>query len=379
MPLIVELSKVVGDAHGGWVLWGATTQNITQTGDVLALREAHQIIVGQLAGVLTAAADLAERSAGMAAAGRTHGQQAVPITFGFKVAAWIDQLAGHLERLEQLRERLFTAMVGGAAGTFASLGEAGPAVQASVARRLGLGSMAVPARSISDQFAELVCVLGMLATTEGAIGGEIFALMATEVAEVAEPAAPGVIGSSTMPHKRSPQLCQDVMTLSAQIRALVPLALEGMGHAHEVDGARTAMTDDALSGACLLSAEQLARAGAILGGLELYPARMRSNLDLSGGLITSEAVMLALGEMIGRQRAHEVVYEAAETTRTSGRSFGDVLRSDSRVSEQLDEAAIEALLDPLTHTGLSDRMAREAAARARALAARARATTGEQY
>jgi 3-carboxy-cis,cis-muconate cycloisomerase len=374
MPLIAELTAAVGDPHGGWVHWGATTQNVTQTGDVLGLVEAHRIIVGLLADVLAAAGALAERSAEMVMAGRTHGQHAVPITFGFKVAAWIDQLARHLERLDQLRERLFVAMLAGAAGTFASLGRNGPEVQAAVAQRLGLRSMPIPARSVADPFAELVCVLGMLAASGGAIGGEIFTLMETEFAEVAEPAPPGVIGSSTMPHKRNPQLCQDVVTISAQVRALVPLALDGMSHGHEVDGARTAMMDDAVTRACLLTADQLARLSLVLGGLELNPDRMRANLALTAGLITSEAVMLALGETIGRQRAHDVVHEAAETARTTGRPFADVLADDARVRDHLDDAAIATLLDPLTHTGLSAQLAREAALRAQRLATQARAS-----
>jgi 3-carboxy-cis,cis-muconate cycloisomerase len=372
MPLIVELSRVVGEPHGGWVHWGATTQNITQTADVLGLREAHRILILQLADVFDAAATLAERGIGMVMAGRTHGQQAVPITFGFKTAAWIDQLLRHLQRLEELRERLLMAMMGGAAGTFASLGTVGPAVQAAVARRLGLGTMPVPARSIADPFAELVCVLGMLASSTGAIAGEIYTLMTVEFGEVAEPAPPGVIGSSTMPHKQNPQLCQDMLTISAQIRALVPLALEGMAHGHEADGARTEMTEAAVSGACVLAADQLARLYVVLAGLELDPDRMRSNLMLTGGLIMSEAVMLALGATIGRQVAHEVVRDAALTARFTGRDFADVLAEDPRVHTHLDEAQIVKLVDPHAHTGLSDQIAEEAAGRARDAASAAR-------
>jgi adenylosuccinate lyase len=372
MPLIVELSRVVGEPHGGWVHWGATTQNITQTADVLGLREAHRILLDQLADVLDAAGTLADRGLGMVMAGRTHGQQAVPITFGFKTAAWIDQLLRHLQRLEELHDRLLVAMMGGAAGTFASLGIDGPAVQAAVARRLGLGSMPVPARSIADQFAEFVCVLAMLASSTGAIGAEIFTLMTVEFGEVAEPAPPGVIGSSTMPHKQNPQLCQDMVTISAQIRALVPLALEGMAHGHEADGARTEMTDAAVTGACLLAADQLARLQVVLAGLELDPDRMRSNLMLTGGLITSEAVMLALGKTIGRQVAHEVVRDAAQTARFTGRDFADVLAEDPRVHAHLDAAAIVKLVDPHAHTGLSDQIAHDAAERARKAAVEAR-------
>lgn len=369
MPLIVELSRVVGDPHGGWVHWGATTQNITQTGDVLILREAHGVLVDLLGGVLAAAGELAERGADLVMAGRTHGQQAVPITFGYKAAAWVDALARHLERLSQLEDRLFVAMMGGAAGTFASLGSAGPRVQAGVAARLGLGSMLVPARSIADPFAELVCVLAMVAATGEAIANEVISLSAQEFGEVAEPAPPGVVGSSTMPHKRNPQLSQDIVAISAQIRATVPPALEGMVQRNEGDGAHEALVEDAVSRACVLAGDLLARLRMIVAGLELHPERMRANLDLTGGLITSEAVMLALGGMIGRQHAHDVVYEAAAVTSTTGRTFSDTLAADPRVRDHLDEREIAALLDPTAHVGLSREIALEAAARARELTA----------
>jgi 3-carboxy-cis,cis-muconate cycloisomerase len=364
MALVTELSAAAGE-HGGWVHWGATTQNITQTGDVLVLREAHRRILGLLAGVLTAAADLAERTAGMPAAGRTHGQHAVPITFGFKPAGWIDELGRHVTRLRSAEGRVFTAMTGGAAGTFASLGQAGPRVQDAVAARLGLAPMAVPSRAVADSFAEYVCLLGLLGATGTRIAHDVYQLMSTELAEASEPVPPGTVGSSTMPHKRNPQLSDDCITIGAQLRTLVPLALEGMQHDHEVDGAHSAMLDDALERACVLTGDLLARLQLIVSGLDVDPARMRANLALSGGMISSEEVMLKLGLAIGRQTAHQVVSDAA---RAEGITFADALKRDPRVTAHLDAAAIDGLLDPARHTGLSAGIARAAAERARATA-----------
>ena len=364
MALVTELSTAAGE-HGGWVHWGATTQNITQTGDVLVLRKAHRKILGLLAGVLTAAADLAERTAGMLAAGRTHGQHAVPITFGFKPAGWIDELGRHVLRLRSAEDRVFTAMTGGAAGTFASLGSAGPRVQDAVAARLGLAPMAVPSRAVTDSFAEYVCLLGLLGATGTRIAHEIYQLMSTELAEASEPAPPGTVGSSTMPHKRNPQLSDDCITIGAQLRTLVPLALEGMQHEHEVDGAHSAMLDDALERACVLAGDLLVRLEVIVSGLDVDPSRMRANLALSGGMISSEEVMLELGRTIGRQTAHEVVYQAA---RAEGLTFADALKRDARVSAHLDATAIDQLLDSARHTGLSAGIARAAAERARVTA-----------
>ena len=216
VPLVWELSRVVGEPHGGWVHWGATTQNITQTGDLLVLRQAHSTILGLIADALDAAAVLAEKGAEMPIAGRTHGQHAVPATFGYKVAVWVDELIRHTERFKQAAPRLFIAMLGGGAGTYASLGEMGPKVQAGIGKDLGFGSMTVPSRVILDHLAENICILGMLAASCGRIGREIYTLMKTEFGEVEEPVPPGTVGSSTMPQKRNPKLCQDIIAAAAR-------------------------------------------------------------------------------------------------------------------------------------------------------------------
>src|ERR1700751_6151630 len=235
VPLVWELSRVVGEPHGGWVHWGATTQNITPTGDLLVLRRAHRVLLHLIAEALAAMADLAERGAEMPIAGRTHGQHAVPATFGYKPAVWIDETIRHVERLRQLAPRLFVAMLGGGAGTFASLGAQGPAVQAGIGKRLGMLPMQLPARTIGDHLAENICVLGLLAASCGKIAREIYTLMKTEYGEVEEPVPPGTVGSSTMPQKRNPKLCQDIIAAAAEVRAAVPLALEAMQTEHEAD------------------------------------------------------------------------------------------------------------------------------------------------
>ena len=368
VPLVWELGRIVGEPHGGWVHWGATTQNITQTGDLLVLRQAHGIFLRQIGAVLLAMADLAERGAEMPIAGRTHGQHAVPATFGFKVAVWIDELMRHAERLQQAAPRLFVAMLGGAAGTYASLGEQGPAVQAGIARHLGMGDMAVPARSIGDHLAENICILGLLAATGGKIGREVYTLMKTEFGEVEEPVPPGTVGSSTMPQKRNPKLCQDIIAAGAEVRSQVPLALEAMMTEHEADRTSTLMMDAAEARACIATGDMLAKLAEVCRGLRLDHARMRANLDLGGGLIMAEAVMLDLGLAIGRQHAHYAVYDAAQDAFVRGETFADLLAADPRVTAHMDRSAIARLLEPAAYTGLCAKMARDAAARAREVA-----------
>jgi len=364
MPVVTELSRVVGAAYGGWVHWGATTQNIQQTADVLGMRRAVEIIIDYLRGVVSRLADLADEHADTVMAGRTHGQQAVPITFGFKVAAWLDTMLRHLERLDQIGDRLFIAMAGGAAGTFAAMGPQGPQVQDRFAQRLGLHSMPVPSRSIADPFAELVCTLALLSATTSTIAEEISRLAAVEFGELAESVPPGDVGSSTMPQKRNSKLCQEVTTVGAQIRALVPLALEALIHAHEVDGSRTAMMDEAVEQTLILSADALVRTEDILNQLQVFPQRMRHNLDLSGGAIMAEAVMMTLAQSVGRQQAHEIVHQAAQLATATNRPFSEVLAHDTEIAERLSTEQRNRLLDPSSHTGSSAEIARTTARRA---------------
>ena len=373
VPLVWELARVAGEDAGRWVHWGATTQNIMQTGDLLTLRRAHRVFLGLIADALAALADLADRAADMVVPARTHGQHAVPTTFGYKVATWIDELSRHAERLRAAEPRTFVALFGGAAGTFASLGAQGPAVQAGLAARLDMEPMAVPARSIGDHFAEYVSLLGLLGGTCGKIAREVYTLMKTEFGEVEEPMPPGTVGSSTMPQKRNPQLCQDMIARAAALRTIVPLALEAMQIEHEADRAMNLMMRDAIERACVAAGDMLARLVVVASGLRLDPDRMRRNLDLSDGLIMGESIMMTLGEAIGRQHAHDVVYDAAQAAATEHRPFASLLAADPRVAEHLGPDAIADLLDPTAYTGLSAEMARAAAARARTVADTTRA------
>jgi 3-carboxy-cis,cis-muconate cycloisomerase len=369
VPLVWALDRACDGDAGGYVHWGATTQNVTQTGQLLQVRRAHAIFLRQLATILTTLADLAERTKDVLLPGRTHGQHAVPATFGFKVAVWIDELGRHVERLRGCEGRVFVAMLGGGAGTLASLGEAGLVTQEKLAARLGLRPMPVPARTIGDHQAEYVTLLGMLAATCSKIGREIYTLMKQEFGEVEEPVPPGTVGSSTMPQKRNPKLSQDIVAAAAEIRALVPLALEAMQTEHEADRTTSIMMGRAVVQACELTGDVLQRMIALFEGLRVFPERMRENLDLSGGLIMAEALMLELGKQIGRQRAHDAVYEAAQASVTQSRPFRETLAADPHVSAGLTAAQIEALLDPARYAGLCRQFAEWGAAAAREIAA----------
>jgi 3-carboxy-cis,cis-muconate cycloisomerase len=213
----------------------------------------------------------------------------------------------------------------------------------------------------------------MLAATGSKIGREIYTLMKQEFGEVEEPVPPGTVGSSTMPQKRNPKLSQDIIAAAAQIRALVPLALEAMQTEHEADRTTSIMMSRAVVQACELTGDMLQRMVMLFDGLQVFPDRMRENLDLSGGLIMAEALMLELGKQIGRQRAHDAVYEAAQASATQSRPFREMLAADPHVSSRLGAAQVEALLDPAQYAGLCRQFAERGAASAREVAATLRA------
>lgn len=365
-PLVAELSRVVGGAAGGWVHWGATTQNIVQTGDTVGLRLAEAELVGILQEIVHQMSSLADQYADTLMAGRTHQQHAVPITFGFKVAAWIDVLVRDLERFAQCRPRMLVAMAGGAAGTFATLGPVGPAVQDEYARLLGLGSMSVPSRSIVDHLVEFVCLLGLVASTAATIAEECARLMSIEFGEVAEILPDDNIGSSTMPQKRNPKSANAVIIASARVRAMVPLALDSMIQSHEVDGSRSVMLDHALRESCIQMFDTLSALRELMTTLEIFPDRMRNNLRLSHGLISAEAVMMRLGLIIGRQEAHSLIHDVALKAKKLDKDFFDVLCADQQIANTLTRSEVTYLLNPVNHIGLSAKIAHDASRRARA-------------
>jgi 3-carboxy-cis,cis-muconate cycloisomerase len=229
--------------------------------------------------------------------------------------------------------------------------------------------MRVPSRTLGDHLAENICLFGLLAATCGKIAREIYTLMKTEFGEVEEPVPPGTVGSSTMPQKRNPKLCQDIIAAAAEVRAAVPLALEAMQTEHEADRTTSLIMEAAEARAAIALGDALSRLVEVLRGLKLDPVRMRRNLDLGGGLIMAEAIMLNLGAKIGRQHAHDVVYDAAQAAFVEARPFAELLAADPRVTAHLDRRAITDLLDPNAYAGLCAEMARDAATRARATAA----------
>ena len=365
VPLIWELDRVCGEKAGGYIHWGATTQNITQTGKLLLVKQCHDLYIKQLKQLLLTLAELADRTKDYALPGRTHGQHAVPATFGYKVAVWIDELSRHLNRLKGCEKRVFVTMLGGGAGTMASVGKEGIETQNLMAEILGMGSMSMPSRVIGDHITEYVTILGLISATSSKMAREVYTMMKQEFGELEEPISEGSVGSSTMPQKRNPKRSNQIVAAAAEVRTLVSLSLESMQTEHEADSALETMGTRALYGSCQLVGNILVLLNELFSNIQVFPDRMRKNLDLSGGLIMSERVMLELGKKIGRQKAHDAVYEAAQKSVNQVRPFTETLAEEPEVVKILNEEQIADLLNPEQYTGLCSYFAEVFAEKAR--------------
>jgi 3-carboxy-cis,cis-muconate cycloisomerase len=350
VPAIRLLAEQCGDA-GAYVHWGATTQDILDTGVVLQLREAMRLLRADMQDLRDAWRDLAILYRDTPMPGRTHGQHAPPITFGFKVAIWVAEIDRHLERLDACASRLLVGQLAGASGTLASFGPSGLEVQRLMLEDLGLGVPPICWHTARDALAELVCLLGMVCATLGKVALEIIHLQATEVAELEEPFAWGKVGSSTMPHKRNPMMCELIVALGKIVRQDAALALDTMVQEHERDMGPWQAEWEYVPRACVLAASALAYSLRVARGLRVDTRRMRANIDLTGGLALSEVVMLELGRHIGRQVAHDVVYRVAMGVVEHGGSFREALVADPEVQAHLSPEQIDALLQPERYLG----------------------------
>jgi 3-carboxy-cis,cis-muconate cycloisomerase len=354
---IIPLVKALGDACDGdagrYVHWGATTQDIIDTGLVLQMRDGLELIAADLAGIEVALADLAGRHRDVPMAGRTHLQHALPITFGFKCATWLAPLQRQRARLARLALDIAVVQFGGAVGTLASLGEGGIRVVEALAEELGLRAPRIAWHSGRDRLAEVAGFLGVLTGCLGKIATDVMLLMQTEVDEVREPYLKGRGGSSTMPQKRNPIACEFILAAARNVRQLVPVMLDAMLADHERATGPWHAEWVALPQAFALSAGALHHTRAILEGLEVDPARMRRNLDATQGMIVAEAVMMALAPAVGRQAAHHLVAAACRQAVETGRHLFEVLAAHAEVTDHLAPERLRALLDPENYTGLA--------------------------
>lgn len=352
MATIEKLQSLAGD-YGEYVHFGATTQDVTDTGTILQLKEAHHIILRDAKEVARLLVDLASQYKHTPMAGRTHGMQGLPTTFGFKMAVVLSEFERHLERLHSLEKRVFTGVLSGGVGTYAALGSIGPQVEDNSLQRLGLNTPDICWHSSRDRISEYGSVLGLISGSLGKLGNEFYNLMRTEINEVEEPFQAGNIGSTTMPHKRNPAMFEGIASLTKPVLHSVSLLHESLVTEHERDAMSWRAEWVALPEICLYLSAQLKSTIAVLKGLHVKQENMLKNLHMQNGLLLSEQIMFALSDELGKQTAHHIVYELAMKAFEENISFKTLLKEDAKVRKVLSEQQIDELLDPEKYIGLA--------------------------
>lgn len=356
LGLIHELQRILSPETGEWVYFGATVQDITDTWTSRALKRVCEIIYRDLRGLEASLLAQAQKYRDTLMPGRTHGQIGLPITFGFKCAVWASEVRRHIERIRELAPRLAVGQLAGGVGSVSSYGDKGLELLARYCARLNLNLPDISWDTARDTIAEFGNLTAIVAATLAKIGTEIYNLQRPEIAEVSEPFQAGRVGSITMPHKRNPEYSEQIVTLARVIRYNASLLTEGMLQEHERDGRSWKAEWLALPETCLSLGKALALTKEMIVGLVVHADAMRRNLDATKGYVLSEAVMLALAEKMGKQTAHQIVYEASMRGVENGLTFKEALREDERIAARVSESEIDALLDYRAHIGMIPEM-----------------------
>ena len=353
LPLVSQIVANCADGLGEWCHWGATTQDITDTATVLQMREGLAIVEDELATLSQSLAALARKYRDTPMVGRSNLQQAVPVTFGYKLAAILAGVERHRERLRQLKPRVLMGEFAGASGTLASLEKGALETQEGLMRELGLAQPPIAWHTMRDTIAEVGGFLGLVTGTLGKIAMDVKLLMQTEVAEVYEPFAHGRGSSSTMPQKRNPISCLYIHACAGVVRQHVAALLDATVADHERSTGPWEIEWIVLPEAFVLAAGALQQTNFIMAALEVDAKRMRANLDLTHGLVVSEAVMMGLAPYLGREKAHDLVYDLCRDAIREERPLLDLLAGNPEITRHVDRKKLAELCDPANYLGLS--------------------------
>lgn len=341
-----------GDA-GEYIHYGTTTQDIIDTATMLQLKEAYEVIQEKTLRLRNRIAALARQNKDLVMMGRTNDQQAMPITLGFKMATWVDELDRSIDRLAQSKDRIFVGSFFGAVGTLASLEEKGLETQQRLMQELGLGDSRIMWFTSRDRLVELMSNLCILCGTLGRIGNEVYNGQRSEVNELSEGFKPGKVGSSTMPHKRNPFIPGEVVSYARLSRSVMMDALASMEGTNERDVRTIGLENEFLARGCCLADACVSRALVLMEDLEIHTQGIQRNLNLLGGLVYAEALMMRLSADYGRLDAHELIYELAQKSISENLNFREVLLADPRVGSKLTAADLDEIMNPNHYIGLS--------------------------
>jgi adenylosuccinate lyase len=318
LGLIHALQEILPEEARQHVYYGATVQDITDTWTALAIGQVGAVAWRDLRTIEAHLLELAALHRSTVMVGRTHGQPGAPITFGFKVASWADELRRHLDRLRDGRQRWLVAQLGGAVGVLGFFGDDGLRLRAEFCAELDLGEPTVSWLTARDRIVEFAQVLAMISSTLARIGNEIYELQRPEIGELREPPIEGGVSSITMPHKRNPERSEHLDTLARLVRSSAGVLLEGMVQAHERDGRGWKADWIALPEVCLLTGAGLQLTIDIVSGLEVDSERMAHNLLAQSGVIGSERVLATLSSRLGKHRAQALMQQALASPGAAG-------------------------------------------------------------
>jgi len=353
IPLVNELTAQAGKS-GGYVHWGATSQDISDTGLVLQMGHAFRHLDVNIESLCKALARLAHKHRDDPMPGRTFMQHALPTTFGLRAAGWLSAILGYREKLPGITEHTAILQFSGAVGTLASLGDKAGEVESELARELGLAVPDMSWHTDRSRIFGAASFLAGLAAALGKIATDVTLLAQTEIGEISEPSGDGRGGSSTMPQKRNPIGAVSVKASTSHVQSLLATIAGHSDHDHERGSGGWHGEWLALADMFIFTSGALERMSAILGGLEVNTARMRANLDLTNGMIMSEAVMMALAPEIGRDEAHHCVADACKIATAEGRHLCEVMKAGPH-GKLLTDAEWDTLFDPITYTGQAGR------------------------
>ena len=361
LPLVRQLSEACGEDAGRYVHWGATTQDIQDTASVLQMKAGLNLVAQKMQALVKTLGSLAERYRDTAMAGRTHLQHALPVTFGYKCAVYLSSFQRHLERLEQLRPRCLMVQFGGAAGTLASLGsnaDVGLQVRVALAKDLGLYDPTITWHTARDGIAEVVNFLALLGGSLGKIATDLMIMSSNEFNEVSEPFVPHRGASSTMPQKRNPISSEVILAASKILRANASLGLDAMITDFERASGPWHLEWVSVPESFVIAVGALSQADFALSGLVVNTNAMQRNLNSTRGLIVAEAVMMELAAHIGRQKAHDIIYESCKATieREDHSTLYNTLIQNEQVSNAIKEDRLRQLCEPTNYLGAAGLM-----------------------
>lgn len=358
LPLVRQLSDICGEEAGKYVHWGATTQDIMDLASVLQMKEGLDIVERLLKDVIKTLRELSEKYKDTPMAGRTHLQHALPVTFGYKCAVWLSGFQRHLERLEQLRDRTLMVQFGGAAGSLASLGNGddGLRVRKALAKELDLTDPSITWHVARDGVAEIANFLALVGGSMGKLALDIIIMSSNELSEVAEPFVLHRGASSTMPQKRNPISSEVILAASKILRSNAGLVLDGMVADFERASGPWHLEWVAVPESFVLAVGALSQTHFALSGLSVNSKQMLENLHSTKGLIVAEAVMMGMAPYVGRQRAHDIVYEACRESIEKERTLLECLLKKEEVTAKMDQQRLRELCDPVNYLGASSRM-----------------------